>query len=109
MKVKELAETLEMEPILLEEGDREITGIYVCDLLSRVMSECEAGNAWITIQTHLNVVAVAELNDAACIIVPENIAVNATTVEKAMEKKINILKSHMTAYEICWKMHELME
>lgn len=109
MNVRELAEALEMEPILLEEGDREVTGIYVCDLLSRVMSECEAGNAWITIQTHLNVVAVAELNDAACIIVPEDIAVNATTVEKAMEKKVNILKSPMTAYELCWKMHQLME
>lgn len=107
MNVRELADALEMEQILLEDGDREVTGIYVCDLLSRVMSECEAGNAWITIQTHLNVIAVAELNDAACIIVPENIAVSPGTIEKAMEKKVNILRSSMTAYEICWKIHEL--
>ena len=29
--------------------------------------------AWVTVQTHLNVIAVASLGDMACIILPENI------------------------------------
>ena len=34
----------------------EVTGGCVCDLLSVVMAEGEAGMAWITVQTHLNVI-----------------------------------------------------
>lgn len=108
MKVNELAKALEMEQLTAANGDAEITGVYVCDLLSRVMSGCQAGDAWITVQTHLNVLAVAELNEAACIIIPEGISVDAATVEKAIEKEIAVLTSSMTAYDLCWKMHELL-
>lgn len=108
MKVNELAKALEMEQLTTANGDAEITGVYACDLLSRVMSGCQAGDAWITVQTHLNVLAVAELNEAACIIIPEGISVDAATVEKAIEKEISVLVSSMTAYELCWKMHELL-
>jgi preprotein translocase subunit SecY len=60
MKVKEFAEKLDMK-ILTEESklDRMISGVYVCDLLSWVMSHANKDNIWITIHTHLNIVAVA--------------------------------------------------
>lgn len=108
MKVREMAEALNLEQITSSPEDKEITGVYACDLLSRVMSSCGFGNAWITVQTHLNVLAVAELNEVSCIIVPEGIDVNPTTVEKALEKEIAVLTSDLTAYELCWKMHELL-
>ena len=108
MKVKEMAQTLGMQSVTSAGSDREVIGVYVCDLLSRVMSGCEAGDAWITVQTHLNVLAVAELEDAAGIIVPEGITVEAATAEKAEEKGIAMLSSEMSAYEICWKLHELL-
>lgn len=108
MKVKEMVHALGMQPVTSGGQDREITGVYVCDLLSRVMSGCEAGNVWITVQTHLNVLAVAELDEAACIIVPEGITVEAATAEKAEEKDIAILSSEMGAYELCWRLHELL-
>ncbi len=72
------------------------------------MSCCGAGNIWITVQTHLNVLAVAELNDAACIIVPEGISPGSATVEKALEKGIAILSADKPAYELCWRLHELL-
>lgn len=108
MKVKEMAEALNLEQITSSAEDVEITGVYVCDLLSRVMSGCQPGNVLITVHTHLNVLAVAELNEAACIIIPEGINVGAATVEKALDKGINVLKSDLTAYELCWKLHELL-
>lgn len=70
MRISEIAEALELDTVTAVAEDREVTGVYACDFLSRVMSCCGAGNIWITVQTHLNVLAVAELNDAACIIVP---------------------------------------
>lgn len=108
MKVKELAEALKMQPLTSGGGELEVTGVYACDLLSRVMSGCEQGNAWITVQTHLNVLAVAELDEASCIIIPEDITVDPKTVEKAEEQEIAILSSQLAAYELCWKIHEMM-
>lgn len=108
MKVKELAQKLNMQQITSAGSEKEVTGVYACDLLSRVMSGCNAGDAWITVQTHLNVLAVAELDDAACIIVPEDITIDADTVEKAEEKGIAVLSSEKNTYEICWRIHEIL-
>ena len=41
--------------------DREVRCGYTCDLLSWVMAHGEEGMAWVTVQTHMNVVAVAVL------------------------------------------------
>ena len=65
MKVKEMVKHLDMEALTDAGMENEVTGVYACDLLSRVMSGCQEGDAWITVQTHLNVIAVAELDDAA--------------------------------------------
>lgn len=108
MKVKELADSLGAELLTSGGWDLEVTGVYACDLLSRVMSGCDAGNAWITVQTHLNVLAVAELDEASCIIVPEGITVEAGTAEKAEAQGIAILSSQLTTYELCWKIHQLL-
>ncbi len=88
--------------------DEEITGIYVCDLLSWVMSHANKGDAWITVQTHLNTIAVAVLLEIPCIIVPEGIKVEEATIKKAIEEDITILGSKMSAYEICWRAHEIL-
>jgi serine kinase of HPr protein (carbohydrate metabolism regulator) len=108
MKVKEFAEKLDMK-ILTEESklDRMISGVYVCDLLSWVMSHANKDNIWITIHTHLNIVAVALLTEVACIIVPENIEVEEATIKKANEEGINILSSNLSSYEICCKAYQL--
>lgn len=108
MKVKEMAEKLDMEMLTHAGAENEVTGVYACDLLSRVMSGCNEGDAWITVQTHLNVLAVAELDDAACIIVPEGIVVEAATVEKAEETGIAMVSSQLQTYDLCWKLHELL-
>ncbi len=79
----------------------EVTDGCVCDLLSWVMARGEAGMAWITVQTHLNVVAVACLHDFACVIIPEGIEVPQATVDKAAEEGIAIYSSAKTAYALC--------
>jgi len=71
MKVKEFAEQLKMEILTGEKGlEKEIKGMYICDLLSWVMSHAAKGDAWITVHTHVNIVAVALMADIPCIIIP---------------------------------------
>ncbi len=102
MKTAEIAEKMGLK--LLTEGlpeTTEVTDGCVCDLLSWVMARGEAGMAWITVQTHLNVVAVACLHDFACVIIPENIDVPQTTLEKAKEEGVPVYSSSKTAYALC--------
>ena len=86
--------------------DREIACGYTCDLLSHVMGRGQADMAWITVQAHMNVIAVAALLDFACVIIPEKLPVEATIVEKAKEEGIVIFSSDKTAYELVALLHE---
>ena len=79
---------------------REITCGYTCDLLSWVMSHGAADMAWITVQTHMNVIAVATLMDMAAIIAPEGIEFEKDVIEKAADEGIALMCSNKTAYEL---------
>lgn len=109
MKVKEIADTMKMDMTASAGADKEVKGVYAGDLLSRAMSGCQPSEAWVTVLTHPNILTVAELNGAACVIVSDGVSVNAATVEKALEKDIPILSSSMKTYEICWRLHEIMD
>lgn len=85
------------------EEDKQITGVYICDLLSWVMGNAAEGSAWITIQGHINIVAVALLAGISCIIIAEGGDVDVATIEKADEEGVMILTSDLPAYEIARK------
>ena len=86
---------------------RKVTGGYASDLLSCVMAKAQAGNVWVTIQGHPNIVAVASLLDLAGIIVAEGMNVDATTIEKAEEEGIPILSTSLTTYTVVSELFEL--
>lgn len=101
MKISEFVDLLQLKVLTDGNGlDREISGVYICDLLSWVMSHADKGDVWITVHTHLNIVAVALLVELACIVVPEDIQVEEATIKKANEEGIVILSSGKTAYQI---------
>ena len=81
--------------------NKEIKGVYICDLLSWVMSHAKTGDIWITVLTNLNVVAVAALTDVACIIVPEGLSVEEATLKRAEAEGVVILGTDMDSYSIC--------
>ena len=109
MKVSELKEKLNLE--LLTDGgfdDRDVTGCYIGDLLSHVMGKATEGDAWITIMNNINIVAVASLTEAACIILAEGISAEESIIKKADGEGIVILKSDHTAYELAVAISELL-
>ncbi len=102
MKVKELMELLSAQN--LTQGadlDREVTCGYACDLLSWVLAHGRPGMAWMTVQTHLNVVAVAVLMEMACVILVEGVQPEESSMQKAREEGLALLSSNKTAYELC--------
>lgn len=106
MKVSELIPLLEAENLTPEaDASREVLCGYTCDLLSWVMAHGSEGMAWVTVQTHLNVVAVAVLAEMACVILPENIDMEQESLAKATAEGLCVLKSPLSGYELCGRMH----
>ncbi|NLK67828.1 MAG: hypothetical protein GX283_01515 [Clostridiaceae bacterium] len=79
----------------------EITGVYICDLLSMAMAKIDDGELWITVHTNLNIIAIASLTNASCIVIPEGIEVEENTINKAQEKEVVIVQASDRSYDIC--------
>ncbi len=85
----------------MPDGDREVSGGYAGDLLSWVMGRANEGDAWITIMSNVNIVAVATLADPACIILSEGVSPEEGVLEKAEATGVNILKSGKDTFALC--------
>lgn len=87
--------------------DTEVTAGYASDLLSCVMAKARQGNVWVTLQSHLNIVAVASLLQLAGIIVTEGMSPDAATLKKANEEGIPILTTSQTTFTVVGRLAEL--
>jgi hypothetical protein len=83
------------------------TGGYSSDLLSCVMAGAKKGNLWITLQAHLNIVAVAALNEVAAVIITENAQPDAASIAKANQQGVILLSTSELTYQINGKLWEL--
>ena len=68
MKLKEIVEKLALN-VMTNIEDRDVTGVFISDMLSDVMSSAQSGNLWLTVQAHKNVVSAANLIDISAIII----------------------------------------
>ncbi len=103
MTVKELTEALALEVLTMPEPDRDITGGYAGDLLSWVMGRAQSGDAWVTIMSNMNVVAVASLADTACVVIAEAAEVEAEIIARAESQGINLLRCADPIFTACNK------
>lgn len=100
MTVASLIESGLFEKLSLPCPEREINGVYIGDLLSWVMGRAECDNAWITIMTNVNVIAVASLVDVSCVILAEGVTLEESILNTAEEKNVNVLTSKLPMYEV---------
>ena len=108
MTVRDVATRLGLEVLTESEGlDREITGGYASDLLSDVIAHSQAGNLWITMQTHRNITAVVTLKELAAIVVVNGITPDADTLAKAREEKAVVLSSRLPAFELAGQLYQM--
>ena len=107
MTSAELRAALSLEVLAEPDPQREVTGGYAGDLLSWVMGRASEDNAWITIMSNSNIVAVATLADVACIILAEGVTPDEGVADTALIRGVNLLSSDKGAYEIARKLSEL--
>jgi len=87
--------------------DREAASGCCCDLLSWVMAHGKKDAVWITVQTHVNIVAVASLLELSAIIIPSGLPVDEKTLEKAEEEGVIILSSQSDAFQLAGMLYNM--
>lgn len=90
-----------------ENLNHSVTGGYSGDLLSDVIANSKAGNVWVTMQVHVNIVAVAVLKELSAIIVVNGRHPAEDTLKKAREEKIPILSSTLSAFDVTGRLYFL--
>ncbi|MDP4117781.1 MAG: DRTGG domain-containing protein [Bacillota bacterium] len=108
--ISELIKNLDLNLLTDEDyEDKEITGVYIGDLLSWVMGKAQPGNVWITIMSNINIVAVASLTDVACILLTEGVVPDENVIKKANLQGVVVLASQKTSYELAKELHTVIE
>lgn len=108
MTVNTLCQNAEFEALVIADESREIEGVYIGDLLSWVMGRAKEGNAWITIMSNINTIAVATLADTACVILAEGVTLEDDVKATAVAKGINVITTKLSAYEAAVKLSQLL-
>lgn len=105
MLVKDLVEKFKLDVAGGENGlEREVTEGYCGDLLSEVMGNAPVGCAWMTVQGHQNIIAVAVLREMAAIVITGGQKPDAETIEKADQEGIPILQYPGSSFRLAGRL-----
>jgi len=109
MNLQQIIETLNLTVLTDSRDFASIRpdGGYTSDLLSCVMAGAKGNYLWITLQAHLNIVAVPALLEVAAVIITENAQPDPATIAKANEQGIILLSTPNPTYEIDGKLWEM--
>jgi hypothetical protein len=80
---------------------------YTSDLLSCVMAGAANQGIWVTLQAHLNIVAVAALLDLSAVIITEGATPDEATIAKANEEGITLLSTQASSFEVVGKLWQM--
>lgn len=109
MTVSTLSQILEVQIMAGEKGIyKEIKGVYIGDLLSLVMAHAKEGDLWLTVQGHINSVAVAVLDNISAIILTEGVMPDDMMKKKADEEGITILCTKQSSYEVAKELVKIL-
>lgn len=106
MKLQDMISQLGLKPLTRLE-EKEVTGIFISDMLSDVMSSAKAGDLWLTVQTHKNIVSAANLIDIAAVVVSTGKHVPQETVDLAERFHVIVLSTPMSNFELSAKLHSI--
>ena len=105
MKLQELAEKLELKN-QTEVFDKDISGVYISDMVSDVIANAKAGNVLVTVQIHNNVIAAANLVDISGVIVTQGKVPTDEVIKMAEKAEIAIYTTKMNRWQVATRMYE---
>ena len=110
MKLDEIAKKLDLtlltpETPAIEEAD--VTRGYASDLLSDVLAHAPEGGLLVTLQVHLNVIAVASHAELAAVVFAGGRQPEADVVAKAAAEDIILYLSADETFDVVGRLYEL--
>ena len=108
MKLKRIVEELGFEVVTGGESlDAEITRGYSSDLMSDVIANSMPDDIWVTMQVHMNVVAIASMKEIGAVVLTHDRKPLPETLKKAKSEGVVILGSSLAAFEVVGRLYEL--
>jgi len=105
MTVAELTNHLEAQILASGSDEREITGAWMCDIISLTLAKGFSGMAWITHQANMNALAAAHWKQAACVIFPAGIIPERDVIQQAEKEEIPLLSVSASAFDAAGEMY----
>ena len=96
--------------VLTEQKDfsQVVPGVgYTSDLLSCVMAGASKQALWVTLQSHININAVAAWLELSAIIITEGAMPDEMTLAKANEHNVTLLSTKETTFSVVGKLWQL--
>lgn len=101
MKLSEIIKKTDLEVLTSKQNlEVEVSLGYSSDLLSDVIGNTNENDIWLTIQSHINVVAVAVMKGLAAIILVSGRDADKNMLDKAENESIVVLKTDLPAFEL---------
>jgi serine kinase of HPr protein (carbohydrate metabolism regulator) len=89
-----------------DQGDKEIRGVYISDMVSDIIGIKE-GNLLVTLQTHKNLIAAANLVDVAAVVYARGKTPPDDVVALANRAKIRLLGYDQDTWSLAKKLFDL--
>jgi predicted transcriptional regulator len=96
-----------LTPELSIDGGAEISRGHASDLLSDVLANAPSGGVLITIQVHMNVIAVALHAGLAAVIFAQGMRPDESVRMKAVQEGIPLLASTESTFDVAGRLHAL--
>jgi predicted transcriptional regulator len=109
MTLQEIIEKLNLTLLTQRQDFSQVTPStgYAADLLSCVMAGAQRQGLWVTLQAHLNIVAVGALLELSAIIITEGAQPDPDTIAKANEEGITLLSTNQPTFHVVGQLWEL--
>ncbi|MDL2216000.1 hypothetical protein LJB77_02975 [Ruminococcaceae bacterium OttesenSCG-928-N02] len=108
MQVKDMALIQGITPLALPGAEVQIKNIFCGDLHSWALAHLQANGCWCTVMANINTVAVAALQDAACVVLCHGTAYTQELIDTANERGVNLFATSLPEFEAaCIIMKEL--
>ena len=108
MRLSEIIEVLGLEPLTPAIEPRgEVTGGHASELLSDVLANAPRGGVLVTVQAHMNVVAVSVHADLGAVIFAAGRRPEAAVVRKAAAEGLPLYATGEPAFDVVGRLYEL--
>ena len=109
MTVGELKNTLGLKIVAGEAGlSRNVKGGYTGDLLSFVIGHAKEEDVWVTVQGHMNTLAVAVMVGISAVILAEGVEIDEAVKIRANAEQIPVLVSERDSFTLSHEIAKLL-